>query len=223
MSSRPRFSSVVLDVDSTVAGIEGIDWLADLRGQEVAARCAELTRLAMDGAVPLESVYAERLALIAPGKAEVDRLAEAYIERVAPGCGEAIAALHRADVRVVLVSGGLRPALLPLAAHLGVPAADLHAVDVRFADDGAYAGFDERSPLARGGGKPAIIERLGLPRPSLAIGDGATDVEMGSVVDAFVAFTGFVRREAVVRAARRELATFADVTRFVLEASPTVG
>ena len=33
-------------------------------------------------------------------------------------------------VRVAIVSGGLRAALLPLAAHLGVPDADVHAVEI---------------------------------------------------------------------------------------------
>ena len=36
------FASLVLDVDSTIAGIEGIDWLAQRRGPETAKRYAAL-------------------------------------------------------------------------------------------------------------------------------------------------------------------------------------
>src|SRR3982751_4409126 len=104
MSSRPRFATVVLDVDSTVAGIEGIDWLAALRGPEVEKRCADLTRQAMDGALPLEAVYGERLRLIAPTAAEVERLSEAYVSSIAEGCVEAIGDMQRAGVRVLLIS-----------------------------------------------------------------------------------------------------------------------
>ena len=211
MSSSPRFATVVLDVDSTVAGVEGVDWLAALRGPEVTARCAELTRRAMDGEIPLESVYEERLRLIAPSKSEIGRLGRAYIEAVAPGCKEAIAALQWAGVRVVLISGGLRPAILPLAEFVGVDVRDVHAVDVVFGATGEYAGFDTASPLSRSGGKPDVLRSLELRRPVLAVGDGATDVEMKSVVDSFVAFTGFVRRESVVRAADTEIGTFEEL------------
>jgi phosphoserine phosphatase len=57
------------------------------------------------------------------------------------------------------------------------------------------------------------LKQLGLRRPVLAVGDGITDVEMKSVAEAFVAFTGFVRREAVVRAAEREIASFEELVR----------
>jgi hypothetical protein len=45
----------------------------------------------------------------------------------------------------------------------------------------------------------------------LAVGDGATDLAVRPAVDAFAAFTGFVRRDAVVRAADFELSTFDEL------------
>jgi len=54
-----RFKSVVLDVDSTLSGVEGIDWLASLRGAEIEAWSAALTARAMEGAIPIEAVYGE--------------------------------------------------------------------------------------------------------------------------------------------------------------------
>src|SRR5205085_3697398 len=56
-----RFASVVLDVDSTLCGIEGIDVLAMRRGPEVGRRIAEITDRAMRGEIALERVYGERL------------------------------------------------------------------------------------------------------------------------------------------------------------------
>src|SRR6478752_7192284 len=100
--------SLVLDVDSTLCGIEGIDWLAEIR----------------------------------PRREEVDALARAYVDALAPGAVDAIARIRRAGVQVVLVSGGLRHALLRLAYALGLGPNDLHAVSIRFDALGAYEGYD---------------------------------------------------------------------------------
>lgn len=217
MSSDRRFASVVLDVDSTVTRIEGIDWLATLRGPAVAVKVAELTRRAMGARTPLQDVYGERLRIVAPSLDEIAGLSRAYIGAVAPGCRESIAALRAAGVRVILVSGGLREAILPLAEHLGISSDDVEAVGIRF-QAGKYASFDRGSVLASSGGKRLVVEHLRLPRPILAVGDGATDVEMKPVVDTFAAFTGFVRRETVVDQADIELHSFDELTRLVIPA-----
>lgn len=220
MSSRPRYATVVLDVDSTVAGIEGIDWLAGLRAPDVAAHSEVLTRQAMEGAVALEKVYGDRMRLIAPTAEEIDRLGGAYVAAIAPGCIDAVRQLRAAGVHVVLISGGLWEAIRAVSDALGLPRRDVHAVSVRFAKDGAYAGFDQASPLAMRGGKRLVVEGLALKHPILAIGDGATDIDMKPVVDTFAAFTGFVRREAVVQAAAVEFRSFVEVVEFVLVESP---
>ena len=214
--SAPRFAAVVLDVDSTLCALEGIDWLAERRGADVAAEIARLTERAMDGAVRLDDVYGERLALVKPSAAEVALLADAYAAALVPGAADAVRRLREAGVRVALVSGGLREAIAPLAGRLGVADADLRAVSVRFDAQGGYAGFDRSSPLATAAGKRAVADALRLPRPALAVGDGATDLAMRPAVDAFAAFTGVVRREPVVLAADHVLADFASLTELVL-------
>lgn len=212
----PRFRSIVLDVDSTLAAIEGIDWLARLRDATVAAGIAALTDRAMEGELRLDDVYGERLTLIQPTRAEVDALGAAYVAAVLPDARETLATLRAAGVRVVLVSGGLREAILPLAAHLGVDEREVNAVGIRFDAAGAYAGYDTMSPLTTQSGKARIVEALALPRPILAVGDGATDAAMRDVVDTFAAFTGVVRRDAVVAAARMELTSLAQLLEIVL-------
>ncbi|GAC1648584.1 MAG: phosphoserine phosphatase SerB [Gemmatimonadaceae bacterium] len=214
--SRPTFRAVVLDVDSTVAGIEGIDWLARRRGADIAARVGKLTELAMSGAIPLDSVYAERLAMIRPSAREMEDLARAYLAGVAPGAVTALVRLADVGVRVVFVSGGLREAILPLACHLGVAEADVHAVSVRFDAAGLFDHYDVQSPLATTQGKPVVVRSLRLPRPVLGVGDGATDLAMRPAVDAFAAYTGFTRRELVVREADYELRSFDELTHLVI-------
>jgi phosphoserine phosphatase len=207
----------MLDVDSTVSGIEGVDWLAKRRGDIMAHKVATLTDDAMRGVIPLEDVYGARLAAIRPRRDDVDALARAYVEEIDPDVVESLAALRRAGVHVILASGGLRHALFRLALHLGVDAADLHAVDIRFDTLGAYAGFDEMSPLTMSLGKRTLIERLDIARPLLVVGDGATDLATRDVADTFAAFTGFVSRDAVVKNADTVLASFPQLTKMVLE------
>jgi phosphoserine phosphatase len=210
------FASVILDVDSTLCGLEGIDWLAELRGGTTGAQVVELTDRAMRGDIALDAVYGERLALVHPSRDEIAALADAYAASVAPQAAYAILRLRAAGKRVVLVSGGVREAILPIADRLGIPSRDVKAVSVRFDADGAYKGFDTSSPLTTATGKRAVAESLALPRRILAVGDGATDLAMRPVVDAFAAYTGFVRREAVVNSADVVLTSFDQLMELVL-------
>ncbi|HEX6057738.1 MAG TPA: HAD-IB family phosphatase [Gemmatimonadaceae bacterium] len=212
-----RFRAVVIDVDSTLVGLEGIDWLASRRGPELAQEVARLTTRAMEGEIPLEQVYGLRLAMIAPSREDIGALSAAYRNAVAQGAAVAIRRMRDAGVSVTLVSGGIREAILPLARELGLPASAVHAVSVRFDASGAYAGYDARSPLATQGGKESIVRDLALPRPVLAVGDGATDAAMRGAADAFGAFTFFVRRPAVIAAADLDIHSFARLAELVLE------
>ena len=211
-----RFASVVLDVDSTLCAVEGIDWLARRRGPEVEQRVRELTDRAMAGEIALDDVYAERLALVAPTEADVAALAGEYERTLAPGAAATVSALLAAGLRVVLVSGGLREAILPVARRIGVADGDVRAVGVRFDDAGGFAGHDVTSPLARQDGKREVVAALRLPAPVLAAGDGSTDLAMRGVVRTFAAFTGVARREAVVAAADVEVTSFHQLRELAL-------
>jgi HAD superfamily phosphoserine phosphatase-like hydrolase len=212
----PRFATVALDVDSTVSRIEGIDWLAERRGEIVARRVADLTKQAMQGTLPLEQVYRVRLDAIRPRRDDIDALARAYVDEMAPGCADAISRLRHADVQVILVSSGIRNALLRLALQVDIDIGDLHAVDIRFDTVGAYTGFDESSPLATSMGKHTLLATLPLARPLLMVGDGATDLATRGAVDSFAAFTGFVSRDAVVRQADVVIPSFTELAAYVL-------
>ena len=191
------FQSVVLDCDSTLVSIEGIDVLAAARAAEVSA----LTEAAMAGAVPLEEVYGRRLALIRPSHNALEVLGEAYIRALVPDARETLAALLWLGKQLRIVSGGLRQPVLALARSLGLAPSHVAAVEVRFDADGAYCDFDRESPLARSGGKAEIIRGWHLPGPVLLVGDGATDLEARPAVDAFAAYTGVACRPGVADAA----------------------
>lgn len=210
------YSTVVLDVDSTLSAIEGIDWLAARRSSDIAREVASLTADAMGGKRLLNEVYGARLGVVRPTAAELSELADAYWENVAVGAGTAIAAMVRAGVRIEVVSSGLHDAVAPFVARLGIPEARVHAVRVEFDADGNYRSFDAKAPLVVHGGKRIVAESLGLEGPVLAVGDGITDAEIRPVADAFAVFTGFVRREPVVAMADFVVSSFAEVERLVL-------
>ncbi len=217
------FAGLVLDVDSTLTRIEGIEWLAARRGPTVAREIAEMTGRAMSGAVALEDVYGERLAIVRPSRDDIAALAAAYVHGMMPDVCETIALLRDRGIDLTIVSGGIRQAVEPLAAALGVEGERVHAVPVAFAADGAYAGFDRTSPLTRRWGKPTLVRGLSLARPLLALGDGSTDAELktctaggGRAVDAFAAFVGVATRPAVVAVADYIVDRFSDLPPVVL-------
>lgn len=191
-----RFRCVIFDCDSTLCAIEGIQVLGAAHREEI----GRLTTSAMHGRVALEDVYARRLALARPARGDLDVLAAQYIATLVPDARDVVTALDAEGIDVRIVSGGLRPAVLAVAHALGVAQDRVHAVDLRFDGGGAYVGFDERSPLARSGGKREVIAawQPAVPRPAMLVGDGVTDLEARPAVDAFVAFAGVVRRKDVV-------------------------
>lgn len=191
------FRSVVFDCDSTLVSIEGIDELAGSRRDEVRA----LTDAAMEGSLPLDEVYGRRLEIIRPTRARIEALGDAYIRALVEDARPTVAALLWLGKTVRIVSGGLRPPVEALARVLGLEMGAVGAVGIEFGPDDRYRDFDRASPLARGGGKAEVIRSWDLPRPSLLVGDGATDLEARPAVDAFAAYVGVACRAAVAGAA----------------------
>jgi phosphoserine phosphatase len=187
------FASVVFDCDSTLVAVEGIDELSGPFREQIQA----LTEAAMDGSVPLQEVYGRRLHIIQPTRAQVDAVGAQYVRTLVPHARETVAALRWLGKTVRILSGGLRPAVLAVGRELGLRDDEVAGVDIHFHADGAYAGFDNASPLARSNGKAQVMTAWNLPRPALLVGDGATDREARPAVDAFAAYMGVAWRAPV--------------------------
>jgi len=194
----PPFAAVYFDCDSTLATVEGIDELLGRVAPDVRAEVLALTRQAMEGTLPLAEVYETRLAKIAPTRAMLESVSEVYVRHLTPGAAETVAALQSLGKVVGVVSGGLRIPVAALAAHLGIPDENVHAVPVLFDAQGNYVDFDRRSPLWRNGGKVDVMRALPPGhRPTALVGDGITDLEAAVAVDRFVGFGGVEVRTAV--------------------------
>lgn len=188
------FEIICFDCDSTLSKIEGIDELARRVG--LGEQLAKLTDAAMNGEVALEDIYGKRLDLIKPNRDAMLWLADLYISELVDGVQDVFAQLQQHNKTIHIISGGLLPAILPLAKLLNVPAENVHAVDVYFSENGDYAGYETDSPLAKNGGKAEVVKSL-QAKNLVMIGDGKTDLEAQQAGAKVIGFGGVVNRKLV--------------------------
>ncbi|KTR86532.1 phosphoserine phosphatase SerB [Leucobacter chromiiresistens] len=179
---------VVLDCDSTTIQDEVIELLADAAGSR--AEVAAVTERAMRGELDFAESLRERVATLAGTPETV--FAEAYA-RVRPtrGIRELVAAVHARGGSVGVVSGGFHEVLDPLAADLGI---DLWRANRLEVVDGALSGRTV-GPIVDAVAKAAALREwaaeTGIPlSATIAIGDGANDLEMMAIAAIGVAFNG---------------------------------
>jgi phosphoserine phosphatase len=200
MARCSRFDAVCFDCDSTLTRIEGIDELARRAGR--GAEIALMTEAAMNGAVPLEAIYAKRLDLVRPDRAALAWLAERYADEMVSGAPETIATLRQNIKAVYIVTSGLLQAVAEFARVLGLPPAQVHAVEVHLDAKGAYQGFDASSPLCRGDGKATICRRIAAMHGKIAmVGDGVTDLAARAGGAYVVGYGGVIRRDKMLEEA----------------------
>lgn len=196
----PPFSTVFFDCDSTLCALEGIDALAERAG--VAEQLAPLTKAAMDGVIPLQRIYHHRLEVIRPDSESMVWLGEYYSRTLVDGAREVVCALQALGKRVYIMSGGIRQAVLQVAAVLEIPQERVYAVDLLFDERGAFCGYDERSALVRADGKATVCRRLLANGEAAAlVGDGMVDIAAQSAGVLIIGFGGVVRRPLVAERA----------------------
>jgi phosphoserine phosphatase len=207
---------ICFDCDSTLSSVEGIDELARLRGPEIFRQVEALTEDAMNGKIRIEEIFGLRLAAIRPTLEDAAAVGRRYLESVEPTAKDTVAALSSAGWTCLIISGGFRQAIRPLADFLGIER--IEAVDLFFAADGSYRDYDAAYPSTRSGGKVDIINRLReefRPEKVVMVGDGVSDLETAPVVDLFVGFGGFATRQKVKREAAAFITSLAAVPALV--------
>jgi phosphoserine phosphatase len=213
----PVSDIIVFDCDSTLSTIEGIDELACLVDDkdDVSANIAALTKRAMEGDIPLEAVYGQRLVAVNPTQSQVRRIAQIYRETAIHDAKAVIEALQVLGAKVFVVSGGLKEPVRDFSVWLGVPAEHIFAVDMEYdqlsgkwwrywdqlggQNTGANYLSVEANPLTGTHGKNRIIAgiRAAHAGRALLIGDGLSDLEAGEEVDLFIGFGGAVYRQRI--------------------------
>ena len=177
---------VVMDADSTLLQDEVIDLLADERG--CAAEVSEITELAMSGEIDFAESLRRRVALLEGMPATVLDDVRAKL-RLAPGARTLLRTLQRLGYVPAVVSGGFVEVLEPLMAELGVTYLDANHLVI---SDGKLTGEVAGEILDRAG-KARALQRfaaeVGVPlEQTVAVGDGANDIDMLSVAGLGIAF-----------------------------------
>lgn len=187
---------VVMDVDSTLIQDEVIDLLARRAGRE--AEVAEVTAASMRGDVDFAESLRRRVATLAGLPVSVLDEVRADI-RLTPGARTLVRTLKRLGFNVGVVSGGFIEIVGPLAADLEIEHVEANRLGVA---DGVLTGalvgdLVDRRGKAEALRRFAAAEHLPMSR-TVAIGDGANDLDMLAAAGLGVAFNAkpIVREQA---------------------------
>ena len=177
---------VVMDVDSTLVQGEVIEMLAAEAGCE--AEVARVTAAAMAGELDFEASLRARVALLEGLPVEaVDRVRAAV--RLTPGARTLVRTLKRLGWTVGIVSGGFTAVTDDLREQLGLDHALANVLEVK---DGRLTGQVVGAVVDRAAKARALrefAEQEGLqPEQTVAIGDGANDLDMLAAAGLGIAF-----------------------------------
>ena len=177
---------VVMDVDSTLIQQEVIELLAQHAHQ--GEKVKEITDSAMRGEIDFEESLKARVALLAG-------LSEAVISDVraeialTPGARTLISTLKKLGHSVAVVSGGFTEVIEPIIKDLGITHYKANSLEIQ---DGVLTGkvigpIIDRAAKAAALREFAALENVSLEQ-TIAIGDGANDLDMIALAGLGIAF-----------------------------------
>ncbi|MFV1364253.1 phosphoserine phosphatase SerB [Mycolicibacterium elephantis] len=184
--SRRAKRLIVFDVDSTLIQGEVIEMLAARVGAEAAV--AEVTEAAMRGELDFAESLNRRVATLAGLPASVLEDVGEQIE-LTPGARTTLRTLRRLGYHCGIVSGGFRQVIAPLAHELMM---DFVAANELEIVDGKLTGRVIGPIIDRAGKAKALrdfAQQAGVPmEQTVAVGDGANDIDMLAAAGLGVAF-----------------------------------
>lgn len=203
---------IVFDVDSTLIQGEVIEMLAAHAGVEDEVR--KVTEAAMRGELDFAESLRQRVATLAGLDASViDEVAERI--ELTPGARTTIRTLRRLGFRCGVVSGGFRQVIEPLAHELELDFVQANTLEIR---EGKLTGAVVGEIVDRAA-KAVALRRFaaetGVPmEQTVAVGDGANDIDMLNAAGLGIAFNAKPALREVADAALSH--PFLDAVLFIL-------
>lgn len=203
---------VVMDVDSTLIEQEVIDLLAEACGMGEQVR--SITESAMRGELDFEASLRQRVSLL---KGQPSTIIDDVAAKISltPGARTLIRTLNKLGHGVGLVSGGFSQVINPIAQQLGIVNVRSNTLDIV---DNVLTG-NLTGPIIDRAGKAqalkdfAAVEKISLAN-TIAIGDGANDLDMIATAGLGIAFNA---KPKVQEAAQSALnAPYLDSVLFIL-------
>jgi phosphoserine phosphatase len=203
---------VVMDVDSTLIEQEVIDLLAEACG--VGEQVRSITESAMRGELDFEASLRKRVSLL---KGQPSTIIDDVAAKISltPGARTLIRTLNKLGHGVGLVSGGFSQVIDPIAQQLGIANVRSNTLEII---DNVLTG-NLTGPIIDRAGKAqalkdfAAVEKISLAN-TIAIGDGANDLDMIATAGLGIAFNA---KPKVQEAAQSALnAPYLDSVLFIL-------
>ena len=200
-----RKGLLIADMDSTIITGETLDELAAFAG--IGERIAAITARAMNGEIDFKEALRERVAMLKG--LPVDALERTWARlSLTPGALELVATMRAHGALTALVSGGFTFFTGRVAARVGF---EIHRANELLHDGGALLGTVAEPILDRTAKLDALrtlaAERRVQLKATLAVGDGANDLDMLLAAGLGVAF----RAKPIVAAQARARVDHADL------------
>ena len=177
---------VVMDVDSTLIQQEVIELLGAKAGK--GAEIIAITESAMRGELDFAESLSARVALLSGLPESVLTQVQSEIT-LTPGARTLIRTLHKLGHHVALVSGGFEPVIAPLMSELGIEHMRANNLEII---DGKLTGKLIGPIIDRAGKAEALREFAAMHsidlEQTIAIGDGANDLDMITLAGMGIAF-----------------------------------
>lgn len=201
---------LMMDVDSTLINEEVIDLLAAYAG--MGQSVATITESAMRGEINFEDALRQRLALLKDQPVSILKEVLTQIS-FTPGALELIQVLKNQGWRIGLVSGGFLEILTPLSHGLNLDFIHAHQLSIKSERlTGEIIGsIVDKEEKARALRRFAAQHQIDMSE-TVAIGDGANDIEMIKIAGLGISFCGkpILAKAAKVQITERNLMKVLD-------------
>jgi phosphoserine phosphatase len=195
-----RKALLIADMDSTIVQGETLDDLAGFAG--IGEQIAAITKRAMNGEIDFKTALRERVAMLKG--LDLGALEKTWQQvRLTAGARELVATMRTKGALTALVSGGFTFFTAKVAAQLGF---DVHRSNTLL-DEGSVLTGQVGEPILDRDSKLAALQEFAVRRgvklhATLAVGDGANDLDMLRAAGLGVAFHA---KPIVAKAARAKV------------------